>query len=70
MDIYGIYTLKERYRSEHCDIDSTDQSLANGPVKYEAGLHSKNIKRFVSFCVHVCVKGCMQATVWIEPDNM
>ena len=36
-----------------------------GPVKCEAGLHT-----FVSICVCLCVKECIQGTVRIEPDNM
>ena len=35
-----------------------------GPAKYEAGLHNKKIKRFLS--IFVCVKGCTQETVWID----
>ena len=43
-----------------------------GPVKYEAGLHIKEIKVFVSMCVCLCVcarKG-MYANDWIEAGNM
>ena len=36
--------------------------LTNGPVRYEAVLHNNSF-------VFACVKGCMQGTVWIEPDK-
>ena len=42
-------------------------SLTSGPVKYEAELHSKEI--YKSLLVFVCVRGYMQGTVWIEPDQ-
>ena len=49
---------------QNCDIGGT--TFTSGPVKYKAGFHSKNIKRFVSIFVCARMKGCMQRTVWMN----